>query len=75
MTGTVREGQGRRREAGSRGSLEQIRDLRNTNRIRGLASRANRLETTKPYVIKGAGGKCGGSARKVMRLIPGDLCP
>ena len=73
MTGTVREGQGRRREAGSEGSLEQIRDLRNTNRIRGLPSWANRQKAIKPDVIKEAGGKCGGRARKVMHLIPGDL--
>ncbi len=47
--------------------------MRNTNRIRGYARRANWHKTTKPDAIKGWWSKCGNGAGKVNVLTWGDL--
>ncbi len=73
MTPTTSHGQLRRREAGWEGSRRRNRDLRYTNRIGGGAARASQHAMAKPDVIKGPQRKCGGCARKVAGLIPGDL--
>ena len=69
----VSEAQGRRREAGSEGSVEQKREPMNKNRIRGIQRRAKGQMTAKPISIKDAGCKFGGCARKAMELTSGDL--
>jgi len=73
MAPTTSQGQLRRREAGWEGSRRRNRDSRYTNRIRGGAARASQHDVAKPYAIKGPSRKCGGCARKVAGLIPGDL--
>ena len=69
----VSEAQGRRREAGSEGSVEQIREPMNKNRIGGIRRRASGHMTAKPISIKGAGCKFGGCAWKAVELTSGDL--
>ena len=67
------EAQGRRREAGSEGSVEQRCEPMNKNRIRGIPRRASWQMTTKPISIKEAGCKSGGCALKAVELTSGDL--
>ena len=67
------EVQGRRREASSKGSTEQNRDLTYRNRIGGHTDRANWQRTAKPISIKGPWGKFGRCAGKTVRLTSGDL--
>jgi len=69
----VSEAQGRRREAGSEGSVEQRCEPMNKNRIRGIRRRASWQLTTKPISIKDAGCKFGGCALKAVELTSGDL--
>ena len=66
------EAQGRHREVGSEGSVEQ-RYGPMENRIRGLRHRASGQVTAKPVSIKDAGGKFGGRVSKAVELIAGDL--
>jgi len=68
------EAQGRRREAGSEGSVEQSRDPMDKNRIRGLPGRTSRHVAAKSRAIKGRGGRSGGRAAKAVELTSGDLC-
>ena len=77
MAPTTSRGQLRRREAGWEGSRRRNRDLRYANRIGGGAARASQQRVAKPDAIKRPSRKCGGCARKVAGLIPGDLrgCP
>ncbi len=70
----IREAQGRRREAGSEGSVDQTCDLMNKNRIRGLPDR-----TSAPVIAKSGpsirrGGAFGRCARKAVHLTLGGLC-
>jgi hypothetical protein len=67
------ETQGRHREVGSEGSVEQTRGPMDKNRIGGLRRRASEQLIAKPISIKGAGGKSGGPAWKAVELIAGDL--
>ena len=69
------EAQGRRREAGSEGSVEQTREPMDKNRIRGIRRRTSGRMIAKSRSIKGAGCKSGGCARKVVELTSGDLPP
>ena len=67
------EAQGRHREVGSEGSVEQRYGPMYKNRIRGLRRQTSRPLTTKSVSIKDAGGKSGGRVSKVTELIAGDL--
>ena len=69
----ISEAQGRRREAGSEGSVEQSRDPMDKNRIRGLPGRTSGQMTAKSIAIKGRGGKSGGCAVKAVGLTSGGL--
>ena len=68
------EAQGRRREAGSEGSVEQNRGPMDKNRIRGLPGRTSRHVAAKSRAIKGRGGRSGGRAAKAVELTSGGLC-
>ena len=67
------EAQGRHREVGSEGSVEQRYGPMYKNRIRGLRCRASEQTIGKPISIKGTGGKSGGRAWTAVELIAGDL--
>jgi len=67
------EAQGRRREAGSEGSVEQKRESMNEKRIWGLRCWTSWQMTTKSISIKSTGGKSDGCARKEVELTSGDL--
>jgi hypothetical protein len=67
------EAQGRHREVGSEGSVEQTRGPMDKNRIGGLRCRASEQLIAKPISIKGAGSKFGGRGWKAVELIAGDL--
>ncbi len=67
------EAQGRHREVGSEGSVEQTREPMNKNRIRGAERRASVRVAAKPISIKGVRRISGGSARKAIELTSGDL--
>ena len=69
----ISEAQGRRREAGSEGSVEQSRDPMDKNRIRGLPGRTSEPMIAKSTAIKGRGGKFGGCAVKAVSLTSGGL--
>ena len=69
----ISEAQGRRREAGSEGSVEQSRDPMDKNRIRGLPGRTSEPLIAKSIAIKGRGGKSGGCAVKAVGLTSGGL--
>jgi len=56
------EAQGRDREVGSEGSVEQTRGPMDKNRIEGLRRWASEQVIAKPVSTKGAGGKSGGRA-------------
>ena len=70
------EAQGRSREARSKRSVEQIRELTDRNRIQGNRIRTSGQVTAKSIVIKGCGCRFGGCAEKVVELTPGGsaLC-
>lgn len=68
------EAQGRRREAGSEGSVERKREPMNKNRIRGRFGRTSQQLMTKSRSIKDQCGKSGGCAWKIVRLTSGGLC-
>jgi hypothetical protein len=67
------EAQGRRREAGFEGSVEQRYGPMYKNWIRGLRRRTSWQLTTKSVSIKDAGGKSGGRVSKAVELSAGDL--
>ena len=67
------EAQGRRREAGSEGSVEQKREPMNEKRMRGLRRGTSWQMTTKSISIKSAGGRSDGCAWKEVELTSGDL--
>ena len=67
------EAQGRHREVGSEGSVEQRYGPMDKNWIRGLRRRTSWQLTTKSVSIKDAGGKSGGRVSKAVELIAGDL--
>ena len=67
------EQQGRRREAGSEGSVEQSRDSTDRNRIRGSYGRTSEQKVTKSISVKGHGCKFGECAVKAVGLTPGGL--
>src|SRR5215212_5558293 len=66
------EAQGRRREAGSEGSVEQNRGLMDKNRIGGRPGRTSEPWIAKSTTIKGRGGKSGRRAGKAVELTSGD---
>src|SRR3954451_22472717 len=68
------EAQGRRREAGSEGSVEQNRGPMDKNRIGGLPARTSEPQIAKSTTIKGRGGKSGRRAGKAVELTSGGLC-
>src|SRR5215218_5485832 len=70
----VSEAQGRRREAGSEGSVEQNRGLMDKNRIGGLPARTSEPWIAKSTTIKGRGGRSGRRAGKAVELTSGGLC-
>jgi hypothetical protein len=67
------EAQGRHREVGSEGSVEQRYGLMDKNRIGGLRRRTSEQVIAKSVSIKDAGGKSGGRVSKAVELIVGDL--
>src|SRR4051794_4039483 len=69
----VSEAQGRRREAGSEGSVEQSRDPRDTNRIARPTQPDERARGREVHGHQGRGGKSGGGAAKAGGLTSGDL--
>ena len=73
MAAKASQAQGRHREVGSEGSVEQTRGPMDKNRIAGLWRRASEQGIAKPISIKGAGRKSGGRAEKTIELIAGDL--
>jgi hypothetical protein len=73
MEAKCSKAQGRRREAWSERSAEQMYEPMNKNRIRGNRCRTSWQTTTKSISIKGAGCKFGGCVRKAVELTSGDL--
>jgi isopentenyl diphosphate isomerase/L-lactate dehydrogenase-like FMN-dependent dehydrogenase len=69
------EAQGRHREVGSEGSVEQTREALDKKRIRGLRRRASGPMIAKPIFSKDAGGKSDGCAWKAIELISGEQLP
>ena len=67
------EAQGRHREVGSEGSVEQRYGPMDKNWIGGLRRGTSWPLTTKSVSIKDAGGKSGGRVSKAVGLIAGDL--
>ena len=65
--------QGRRREAGSEGSVEQSRDLTNRNRVLGSPGRTSGQLPAKSISIKGPSCRSGRCAVKAVKLTSGDL--
>ena len=73
MEGKGSEAQGRHREVGSEGSVEQRDGPMYRKRIRGLRRRTSWQTTTKSVSIKDAGGKSSGRVWKAVELIAGEL--
>lgn len=73
MTMKCSEAQGLSREAKSEGSVEQIRELTNRNRIQGNRIWASEQVIAKPTVIKRYGCRSGSCAEKVVELTLGGL--
>lgn len=67
------EAQGRHREMGSEGSVEQRQDPMDKNWIGSMRRRTSWQMTTKSVSVKDAGGKSGGRVSKAVELITGDL--
>jgi hypothetical protein len=67
------EAQGRHREVGSEGSVEQTRGLMNKNRMRRPTVPVSEQTIGKPISNKGTGGKSGSRAWKAVELITGGL--
>src|SRR5438477_12618697 len=64
--------QGRHREVGSEGSVEQRYGPMHKNRIRGLRRRTRWQMTTKSVSIKYAGGKSGGRVAEAVECIAAE---
>ena len=73
MEAKCSKAQGRRREALSERSAEQMYESMNKNRMRGNRYRTSWQTTTKSISIKGAGCKFGDCVRKAIELTSGDL--
>src|SRR6266852_4308417 len=69
----ISEVQGRRREAGSEGSMEQSRDLMNKNRIARLLRPDERAGNREVPTIKDRSSRSGRCAVKAVELTSGDL--
>jgi hypothetical protein len=67
------EAQGRHREVGSEGSVEQRYGPMDKNRIGGLRRWTSGQLIAKSVPIKSAGGKSGGRVSKAVELIAGEL--
>ena len=67
------EAQGRHREVGTEGSVEQRYGPMDKDRIGGLRRRTRWQVTTKSVSIKGAGGTSGGRVSKAVEHIAGEL--
>jgi hypothetical protein len=67
------EAQGRHREVGSEGSVEQRYGPMDKNWIGGLRRRTSGQLIAKSVSIKDAGGKSGGRVSKAVELIAGEL--
>jgi hypothetical protein len=67
------EAQGRHREVGSEGSVEQRYGPMDKNRICGLRRRTSGQVIAKSVSIKDAGDKSGGRVSEAVGLIAGDL--
>ena len=65
---------GGHREVASEGSVEQMREPMNKNRIGGDRDRTSERKVAKSISVKGHGRKSGGCAQKAVGLTPGDLC-
>jgi hypothetical protein len=73
MERRISEAQGRRREAGSEGSVEQSRDPMDKNRITRLVRPDERAGNREVHTIKGLSSRFGGCAAKAVELTSGDL--
>ena len=73
MEAKCSKAQGRRREALSERSAEQMYESMNKNRMRGNRCRTSWQTTTKSVSIKGAGCKFGDCVQKAVELTSGDL--
>ena len=73
MERRISETQGRRREVGSEGSVEQSRDPMDKNRIMRLVRPDERAGNREVHTIKGLGSRLGGCAAKAVELTSGDL--
>src|SRR5258708_29175993 len=69
----IREAQGRHREVGSEGSVEQNRGMTNRNRISGIPGRTSGRLIAKSISIKGRGCRSGGRAGEAIELTWGGL--
>jgi len=69
------EAQGRHREVGSGGSVEQTREPMYKNRIRGVPGWTSEPPIAKSISIKSSVRISGGCARKAVELTLGDLRP
>jgi hypothetical protein len=73
MERRISEAQGRRREAGSEGSVEQSCDPMDKNRITRLVRPDERAGNREVHAIKGLGSRFGGCAATAVELTSGDL--
>ena len=73
MERRISEAQGRRREAGSEGSVAQSRDQMDKNRILRLVRPDERAGNREVQTIKGLGSRFGGCAVTAVELTSGDL--
>src|SRR6266481_3070467 len=73
MERRISEAQGRRREAGSEGSVEQNRDPMDKNRITRLVRADERAGNREVHTIKDLSSRFGGCAAKAVELTSGDL--
>src|SRR5712664_732296 len=73
MERRISEAQGRRREAGSEGSVEQNRDPMDKNRITRLVRPDERAGNREVHTIKELSSRFGGCAAKAVELTSGDL--
>lgn len=69
----AREAQGRHREVGSEGSVDQRYEPTDRNWIMRRQGRESQREMTKPISIKGRKRKSSGCVPKVCELTPGGL--
>src|SRR6266446_2878366 len=73
MERRISKAQGRRREAGSEGSVEQNRDPMDKNRITRLVRPDERAGNREVHTIKDLSSRFGGCAAKAVELTSGDL--